>query len=40
MLSVLIRIDAAGETPLIVGDDDALRPGPDVRWRFVCNVED
>ncbi len=36
--SVPIRIDAAGETPL-VGEDEALCPGPDVRWRHVADVE-
>ena len=40
MLSVLIRIDAAGETPLLVEDSDTLCPGPGVRWRYVCQVED
>ncbi len=40
MLSVLIRIDAAGETPLLVEDSETLCPGPGVRWRFVCQVED
>ena len=39
MLSVLLRIDAAGETPLLVGEEDALCPGPDVRWRHVADVE-
>ncbi len=40
MLSVLIRIDAAGETPLLVEDSETLCPGPGVRWRFVSEVED
>ncbi len=40
MLSVLIRIDAAGETPLLVEDSETLCPGPGVRWRFVCEVAD
>ena len=40
MLSVLIRIDAAGETPLLVEDSETLCPGPGVRWRYVCEVED
>ncbi len=39
MVSVLIRIDAAGETPLLVEDSETLCPGPGVRWRFVCEVE-
>jgi len=39
-LSVLIRIDAAGETPLLVEDSETLCPGPAVRWRYVCEVED
>lgn len=40
MLSVLVRIDAAGETPLLVDDTETLCPAPGVRWRFVCEVED
>ena len=40
MPSVLIRIDAAGETPLLVEDSETLCPGPAVRWHFVCEVED
>ena len=40
MLSVLIRLDAAGETPLLVEDSEELCPGPGVRWRYVCEVED
>ena len=40
MLSVLIRIDAAGETPLLVEDSETLCSGPAVRWRYVCEVED
>ncbi len=40
MLSVLIRIDAAGEKPLLVEDSETLCPGPGVRWRYVCEVED
>ena len=39
MLSVLIRIDAAGETPLLVEDSETLCPGPAVRWRYVCEVK-
>jgi hypothetical protein len=34
MLSVLIRIDAAGETPLLVEDSETLCPGSGVRWRY------
>ncbi len=40
MVSVLIRIDAAGETPLLVEDSETLCPGPAVRWRYVCAVAD
>ena len=40
MLSVLLRIDAAGETPILVEASETLCPGPGVRWRFVCEVED
>ena len=25
---------------MLVGDSDSLCPGPDVRWRYVCEVED
>ena len=40
MQGVLIRIDGAGETPLLVDENETLCPGPGVRWRFVCEVED
>ena len=39
MPQVLIRIDAAGEWPVLVRDDEALLPtGDGSRWRYVCDV--
>ena len=38
MPKVLIRIDAAGERPVVVDDDEAL-PANGVRWRNVADVE-
>jgi len=37
---VLVRIDAAGECPVLVRDGDDLFPGPDVRFRFVGETDD
>ena len=37
--SLVGNIDAAGETPMLVEDSETLCPGPGVRWRFVCEVE-
>jgi hypothetical protein len=38
MYAVLIRIDSAGECPVIVRDGEQLPCGPGVRWRFVAQA--
>ena len=39
MPAVLIRIDAAGEWPCVVDDDEDLTSYDSARWRFVAQVE-
>ena len=39
MPQVLIRIDAGGEWPVVVDDDEALESSDGARWRFVAEVE-
>jgi len=39
MPQVLIRIDAAGEWPVVVDDEQSLAGEDDARWRFVAEVE-
>ena len=36
---MFIRIDAAGECPVVVDDDEDLRSNDGARWRFVAQVE-
>ena len=38
MPQVLIRIDAAGEWPVVVEDDEEVPAGDGTRWRYVCDV--
>ena len=38
MPQVLVRIDAAGEYPVVVDDGDTLLAGDGARWRYVCDV--
>ena len=39
MPQVLVRIDSAGEYPVVVDDDTKLLAGEDgARWRYVCDV--
>jgi hypothetical protein len=38
MLRVAIRIDAAGEWPVLVDDGDELQAGGGVSFRYVCHV--
>lgn len=38
MPQVLVRIDAAGEYPVVVDDDETLLAGEGARWRYVCDV--
>ncbi len=38
MYAVLMRIDAAGECPVIVREGERLPGGPGVRWRFVAEA--
>jgi len=38
MLRVLIRVDAVGEWPVLVGDDEALPSRDGVSFRYVCDV--
>lgn len=37
MPQVLIRMDAAGEWPVVVEDDEELPGGAAIRWRYVCD---
>ena len=38
MPQVLVRIDAAGEYPVVVDDGETLLSGDGARWRYVCDV--
>lgn len=38
MLQVLVRIDAAGEYPVVVDDGQTLLAKDGARWRYVCDV--
>jgi hypothetical protein len=38
MPQVLVRIDTAGEYPVVVDDGEALLAGDEARWRYVCDV--
>jgi hypothetical protein len=38
MPQVLVRIDSAGEYPVVVEDDATLLSGGGARWRYVCDV--
>lgn len=40
MPAVLIRIDEAGEEPVIVDDGEELLSDPGVRWRLVAECDD
>ena len=40
MPAALIRIDEAGEGPVIVRDDERLSTDPGVRWRLVAECDD
>ena len=38
MPQVLVRIDSAGEYPIVVDDGERLLSGDGARWRYVCDV--
>jgi len=38
MPQVLVRIDSAGEYPVVVDDGETLLTGDGARWRYVCDV--
>jgi hypothetical protein len=38
MPQVLVRIDSAGEYPVVVDDGEELLSGHGARWRYVCDV--
>jgi hypothetical protein len=38
MPQVLVRIDAAGEYPVVVDDGKTLLAKDGTRWRYVCDV--
>jgi hypothetical protein len=38
MPQVLVRIDSAGEYPVVVDDGATLLAGDGARWRYVCDV--
>lgn len=38
MPQVLVRIDSAGEYPVVVDDGEALLAKEGARWRYVCDV--
>jgi hypothetical protein len=40
MPAVLMRVDEAGEWPVLVRESDRLFTSKGVRWRFVAEVED
>jgi hypothetical protein len=40
MPTVLIRVDEAGEEPVIVHDGEELLSDPGVRWRLVAECDD
>ena len=38
MPQVLVRVDAAGEYPVVVDDGETLLAIDGTRWRYVCDV--
>ena len=38
MPQVLVRIDSAGEYPVVVDDGETLLSADGARWRYVCDV--
>jgi hypothetical protein len=38
MPQVMVRIDSAGEHPVVVEDGETLPSGEGTRWRYVCDV--
>jgi hypothetical protein len=38
--AILLRVDAQGTRPVLVGEDDKLPPEKGVRWRYVARTDD